>query len=64
MFVIPSLTDAIRTSALDDSAANYLLLVVPYKKRKTWRMNTVVIGPGGITLDSISDTLFALTGAC
>lgn len=63
MFVIPSLTDAIRTSALDDSAANYLLLVVPYKK-KDLRMNTVVIGPGGITLDSISDTLFALTGAC
>lgn len=63
MFVIPSLTDAIRTSALDDSAANYLLLVVPYKK-KDLGMNTVVIGPGGITLDSISDTLFALTGAC
>lgn len=63
MFVIPSLTDAIRTSALDDSAANYLLLVVPYKK-KDLRMNTVVIGPAGITLDSISDTLFALTGAC
>lgn len=63
MFVIPSLTDAIRTSALDDSAANYLLLVVPYKK-KDLRRNTVVIGPGGITLDSISDTLFALTGAC